>query len=38
MKKIFKSPAFWGASIFLLVMFITLSFTNIQQQQYQTIS
>jgi len=34
MKKILKSPMFWGASIFLVVMFITLTASNIDQTEY----
>jgi len=34
MKKILKSPMFWGASVFLVVMFLTLTQTNIAQRPY----
>lgn len=34
MKKILKSPMFWGASVFLVVMWISLTATKIPQQDY----
>ena len=38
MKKILKSPMFWGASIFLMVMFVTLTATNYDQNEYDLYS
>ena len=34
MKKILKSPMFWGASVFLVVMFLTLTATSYNQKDY----
>ena len=34
MKKILKSPMFWGASIFLVVMFVGMTKTNFVQVPY----
>tara|TARA_Y100000401_G_C8312865_1_gene220789 strand:- start:1358 stop:1483 length:126 start_codon:yes stop_codon:yes gene_type:complete len=34
MKKILKSPMFWGSAIFLVVMFITLTATSFPQRDY----
>tara|TARA_R100000664_G_scaffold31135_1_gene44408 strand:- start:5847 stop:5972 length:126 start_codon:yes stop_codon:yes gene_type:complete len=34
MKKVLKSPMFWGASIFLVILFITLTATKFPQQSY----
>lgn len=38
MKKILKSPMFWGASIFLVVMFLTLTATSYNQNEYDIYS
>jgi len=34
MKKVLKSPMFWGAAIFLMIMFITLTATSFPQRGY----
>jgi len=34
MKKILKSPMFWGSAIFLVIMFVSLTATSLPQIQY----
>jgi len=35
MKKVLKSPIFWGGAIFLLVMFLVMRATALPQNPYQ---